>query len=54
MQTIGLDGLREMQQNGDVSVDEVADAIRARQARGEPVVLESAVKAAIPEFFDDK
>lgn len=54
MTTIGLDGLREIQQNGDISVDEVADAIRAKQARGEPVVLESAVHAAIPEFFDDK
>lgn len=53
MRTIGLDGLREMQQGGDVSIDEVAEAIRAKQARGEPVVMESAVKAAIPEFFDD-
>ena len=42
-----------MQQGGDVSIDEVAEAIRAKQARGEPVVMESAVKAAIPEFFDD-
>ena len=46
MSTIGLDGLREMQQNGNVSVDEVAEAIRAKQARGEP--LDDKEEAFVP------
>jgi len=46
MTTIGLDGLREMQQNGNVTVDEVAEAIRAKQARGEP--LDDKEEAFVP------
>lgn len=47
-----MDGFRELQKGGDISVEEAAAAIRNRLASGEPVVPTVTTNAAIPEFFE--
>ena len=46
--------IARLRERNGFSLEDIAEAVRQMEARGEPVVPESTIKAAIPEFFDDK